>query len=91
MTVEMVFNQLGYPDAVMVDAYGRGEGEASYMNLYYKNGFTRLILYDQDSADYHLAKDTLVDWIVYYEDGFFEELYDDTSPWSGFGVYPPDF
>ena len=90
LTVEMVFDQLGYPDAVMVDAYGKGEEEGSYMNLYYQNGFTRLILMDQDRGDFRLAKDSLVDWIVFYEEGFFEELIEDTSPWSGFRVYPPD-
>ena len=91
LTVEMVFDQLGYPDAVMVDAYGKGEGEGSYLSLYYQNGFTRLILMDQERGDYRLAKDSLVDWIAFYEEGFFGELMEDTSPWSGFGVYPPDF
>jgi hypothetical protein len=96
LTAKMVFDQLGYPDAVTVDAYGKdayGEGDrkASYMNLYYVDGFTLLVLYEQDTGDYHLKKDTLVDWIGYYEEGFFEELFENTSPWSGYGVYPPDF
>jgi hypothetical protein len=91
LTVNMVVNQIGYPDAVMIDAFIRGEEEWSYMNLYYLKGFTRLILPDQIGADYRIEKETEVDRVIYYEEGFFTELYDDTSPWSGYGVYPPDF
>jgi len=93
LTVEMVIDQLGDPDAVMVDAYGKGEGQGSYMALYYKNGFTRMMLFEQEGANYRLAKDTLVDRITYYEEGFFMEHFEDKkdkSPWSGYGIYPPD-
>lgn len=94
LTVEMVIDQLGDPDAVMVDAYGTGEGQqGSYMALYYKNGFTRIMLIEQDSASYRLVKDTHVDMITYHEEGFFMKHFEDKadkSPWAGYRVYPPD-
>jgi len=90
LTAEVVMDQLGYPGAVMVDAYGKGEGQSSYMALYYKNDSARLILSDQDSANYRLTKNTLVVRITYYEEGIFMEPNEPISPWSGYGVYPPD-
>jgi hypothetical protein len=90
LTVGMVVDQLGYPDAVKVNTYMSGEEHRSLMNLYYQKGFTRLILPDQEGAVFRLDQDTTVDRIVYCEEGFFEELREFASSWAGFVVYSRD-
>lgn len=90
----MVLDQLGDPNAVMVDAYGTGDGQqGSYMALYYSDDIVRMILVDHDSSNYRLAKDTHVDMITYHEKGFFVKYFEDKmdkSPWSGYEVSSPD-
>ena len=87
LTVGMVVDQLGYPDATRVNTFKSGEGHRSLMFLYYQNGFIRLILPEHEGAGFRLDPDEQIDSIIYCEEGFFEELLDPTIPWAGFGVY----
>ncbi len=87
LTVGMVVDRLGYPDAVGVNAFLSGDEQRSLMFLYYQNGLIRLILPEQEGAKYRLDKDTRVFTIIYNEEGFFVELLGPTVPWAGFGRY----
>jgi hypothetical protein len=89
LTVGMVVDQLGYPDAVRVNATMPGEGQRSMMDLYYPTTLTRLMLPDQEGGAYRLQQDTPVERVVYHEEGLFEELRASASPWAGFGEYTP--
>lgn len=88
LTVGMVVEALGPPDAVAAIPSGLPEAPRSAMLLFYDRSLTRLLLPEQETRVYRLEAATLVERVVYFERSAFHSLRTGATPWAGFGEYP---
>jgi hypothetical protein len=87
LTVRMLVDGLGPPDALRVIPSGLPEHQRATMLVYYDQSYTRILLPEETGVVYHLEEDTPVERVVYLEKTSFDRNRADASEWAGFGEY----